>query len=105
VRRLTRSGAASHADWGAEEHDIDDPFGLYVVVKGEGKVVSSPAGVACGKDCSEVYANGTEVTLKARPRTGQRFAGWSGACSGSKKTCTVKLDDVTAVGATFKPER
>jgi dipeptidyl aminopeptidase/acylaminoacyl peptidase len=105
VRRLTRSGAASHADWGAEEHDIDDPFGLYVVVKGEGKVVSSPAGVACGKDCSEVYANGTEVTLKAKPKTGQRFAGWSGACSGSKKTCTVKLDDVTAVGATFKPER
>jgi Tol biopolymer transport system component len=104
VRRLTSSGRANHADWGAEAHDIDDPFGLYVAVTGNGKVVSSPAGVACGKDCDELFAFGTEVTLKARPKAGWRFAGWSGACSGKKRSCTVKIDDVTAVGAEFKPE-
>jgi Tol biopolymer transport system component len=103
VRRLTHNGAANHADWGAQAHNIDDPFGVYVLVQGEGKVVSNPAGVACGKACNAQFAYGTQVKLKAKPKEGQRFVGWSGACSGSKATCTVKIDDVTTVGAKFKP--
>lgn len=104
TRRLTRSGTANHADWGAQAHPVDDPMGLFVTVQGQGKVSSTPAGVACGKDCSEVYAHGTAVTLKAKAKPGHAFAGWAGACSGKHKTCTVTMDDVATVRARFKPQ-
>jgi hypothetical protein len=103
AQRLTRNGAANNADWGAEAHDIVDPFGLYVSVKGGGRVVSEPAGIACGKDCNEIYAFGTEVRLRAKPRAGYRFVRWEGACTGKKDSCRVTLDDAKAVIARFKP--
>jgi hypothetical protein len=103
TRRLTRNGAASHADWGAQARAIDDPFGLYVSAVGRGRVTSEPAGVACGKDCEEIYAYGTDVTLRARPKAGQRFVRWQGACTGTQPTCRVKIDDATAVIGKFKP--
>jgi Tol biopolymer transport system component len=103
AQRLTRNGAANNADWGSEAHFIDDPFGLYVTVIGEGRVVSEPAGIACGRDCQETYAKGTEVRLRAKPKEGHRFVRWDGACRGKKDTCRVTLDDATPVIAKFKP--
>lgn len=103
AQRLTRSGAANNADWGSEAHDIAGPFGLYVSVKGSGRVASEPAGISCGKDCRETYAFGTEVRLRAKPRAGHRFVRWEGACSGRKDSCRVTLDDAKAVIARFKP--
>ncbi len=50
---------------------------------GSGTVTSSPAGINCGVDCSEVYNHGTLVTLTATPSVGSVFGGWSGACSGT----------------------
>ncbi len=43
---------------------------------GEGAVVSIPGGISCGVDCSEVYFNGTIVTLIATPLSGSDFIGW-----------------------------
>ena len=34
---------------------------------GAGMVTSSPAGISCGSDCSEVYTSGALVTLTAVP--------------------------------------
>jgi uncharacterized repeat protein (TIGR02543 family) len=68
---------------------------------GSGKVTSSPAGIDCGTDCAEAYADGTEVTLTARAGRGSTFAGWSGACSSSVATCTVSMDSAQSVTATF----
>ncbi|MBW8878653.1 MAG: DUF1929 domain-containing protein [Acidobacteria bacterium] len=45
---------------------------------GAGTVTSSPTGITCGNDCTEVYPQGTMVTLTATPSTGSVFAGWSG---------------------------
>ena len=41
------------------------------------------------------------MTLAARPSAGQSFLGWSGACSGAKATCTLKLTTAQAVTANF----
>ena len=45
---------------------------------GSGTVTSSPSGINCGADCSEVYTNGTVVTLTAASNSNSTFAGWSG---------------------------
>lgn len=67
---------------------------------GRGNVSSSPAGIKCGRDCSESYPAQTVVVLTATARSGSTFAGWSGACTGSG-TCTVSMTAIRNVVATF----
>jgi len=67
---------------------------------GTGTVTSSPAGIACGADCTETVAVGTQFTLTAAAASGSTFAGWSGACGGTG-TCAVTLNAGTTVTATF----
>ncbi|MDP2606180.1 MAG: NPCBM/NEW2 domain-containing protein [Deltaproteobacteria bacterium] len=43
-----------------------------------GRVVSNPAGIDCGTDCSETYTSGLPVKLTPLPGTGSVFAGWTG---------------------------
>ena len=74
---------------------------LTVSRSGIGTVVSSPAGINCGSDCSEPYSNGTAVTLSATPASGYTFGGWSGACVGTGE-CAVTMTAAKSVTATFK---
>ncbi len=67
---------------------------------GAGTVTSSPAGIACGTDCTETVAAGTRITLTASAASGSTFASWSGACSGTA-TCAVTVNTATTVTATF----
>jgi len=67
---------------------------------GSGTVTSSPAGIACGTDCTQTYASGTVVTLSAAPASGSTFAGWSGACTGTGG-CSVTMSASRTVTATF----
>src|SRR4030042_2350369 len=67
---------------------------------GTGTVISAPAGVSCGSDCTEGYSAGVAVTLTASPDTSSTFTGWSGACSGAG-SCSVTMDAVKTVIATF----
>jgi hypothetical protein len=68
---------------------------------GTGTVLSSPAGIHCGGDCSEVYAIGATVTLAAFPATGVLFSGWGGACAGQIDPCTLTMTADQSVTATF----
>jgi hypothetical protein len=43
-----------------------------------GTVTSQPAGINCGKDCSQAYSRGTSVTLTAKAKAGYSFSHWSG---------------------------
>jgi plastocyanin len=74
---------------------------------GGGTVSSSPVGINCGTDCSEIYVKGTVVTLTATPDGSSLFAGWTGDmdCSDgsvtmdANKTCTANFD--TSAPGTF----
>jgi uncharacterized repeat protein (TIGR01451 family)/uncharacterized repeat protein (TIGR02543 family) len=70
---------------------------------GRGSVASNPAGIACGRDCTEVYGEGATVVLRARPRAGTSFTGWGGDCAaaGTDPTCTLVMDTDKTVTATF----
>ena len=76
------------------------PVTLSVTRIGAGTVTSVPAGIACGTDCGETVAPGTQFTLTATAAVDSTFAGWSGACSGTAP-CTVTMSLATTVVATF----
>ncbi len=68
---------------------------------GSGTVSSTPGGIACGADCSELYDSGTVVTLSTSPDAGCVFTSWfGGGCSGTG-SCQVTMNDNTTVTATF----
>ncbi len=67
---------------------------------GGGTITSSPTGIDCGTDCTEVYDHGTAVTLTANPDGVSLFTGWSGACTGTG-SCIVTMDMARSVTATF----
>jgi hypothetical protein len=68
---------------------------------GGGTVTSSPVGIDCGTDCSEVYDTGTVVTLTATPNATSTFAGWSGGGCSGMGTCQVTMDGAKTVTATL----
>jgi hypothetical protein len=68
---------------------------------GTGTVTSSPAGITCGGDCSETFSFGTSVTLTATPAAGSTFGTWTGCDSVSSNTCTVLVNGVESVTASF----
>jgi hypothetical protein len=70
--------------------------------RGSGTVTSRPAGIDCGPTCTAFFPNKTTVTLRATPNAGSAFVRWSGACSGTKATCTVVMNRARDVTATFK---
>jgi hypothetical protein len=77
------------------------PLTVGVAGPGNGTVVSSPGGIACGSDCSDLYADGAVVTLTANPSPGSGFAGWSGACGGQAAICTVTMHGARTATASF----
>lgn len=95
----SRSGTR---DLGADEFGVL-AFALSVgkIGVGEGTVTSSPAGIDCGADCFESYADATSVNLTATPDSGFFFTGWSGDADCSDGTvlmtqdrsCTAQFED------------
>lgn len=77
-----------------------DRFKLTVSVKGPGRVVSSPSGIACVSRCTTSFRRGARVVLRARPGSGANFVRWGGACKGSR-SCTVSMNTDRVVTARF----
>ena len=86
-------------------------FTLTLNRSGNGMVTSSPSGISCGSDCTEVYSGGSLVKLTATPATGSTFANWSGNadCSDGTVTmnanisCTAVFNLITAYTLTVTP--
>lgn len=77
---------------------------LSVTKDGQGKLTSSPTGIDCGVQCSQTFEEGTTVELTAEPDPGWNFTGWSGACSGTDKRCTVTMDADESIHAQFEQQ-
>jgi phospholipase C len=79
-----------------------ETFRLTVAASGSGTgtVTSNPVGINCGTTCTGAFQSNTQITLKATAASGDAFAGWSGACTGTG-TCTVNLNADSSVNATF----
>jgi hypothetical protein len=67
---------------------------------GQGTVKGKVAGINCGQVCSAQIPATKKVSLSAKAAAGSTFAGWSGACSGTK-ACKVAMSEARKVTATF----
>lgn len=67
-------------------------------VTGKGRVVGR--GIACPPACSTAVEAGGPLTLDVRPARGWRFAGWTGACRGTK-LCRLVPQAAVSVRARF----
>ncbi len=70
---------------------------------GSGTVISTPAGINCGDDCSEIYPENNLVILLATAQEGSSFAGWGGNCTpcGFNIVCSVPMSSNKNCTATF----
>ena len=87
--------AARHAYFG-------DTLPVTIKTSGAGNVTGE--GINCGTndtDCKEYHDVNTTITLTAAPGTGAKFTGWSGDCTGTALTCTLKITQARQVIATF----
>jgi len=76
-------------------------FPLRVIVKGEGRVTSSPKGLECSNGvCFGRFPKNSVVILTAIPGNDQTFKHWGGACLGGE-TCRVTLKRSRTVLAKF----
>ncbi len=74
---------------------------LSVVLAGTGSgSVSGAPGISCPGKCSESFGASRRLVLTATAHVGSTFAGWSGACSGTK-ACDIAMTADRAVAATF----
>lgn len=91
---------------GTPAQDASTPTTTYTLTitlagTGSGTVVSSPSGISCKPSCQASFAAGTAVALTATPAKGSYFPGWSGACKGNSRKCTVTMNGNLSVTATF----
>ncbi len=74
-------------------------YNLTVTKNGDGSGSITANGSVCNGSCG--FPAGSTVTLTATPLSGSSFAGWTGSCSGSASTCSVVLNGLNSVGASF----
>ena len=75
---------------------------LQVSISGQGTVGSEPAGISCPGHCSEEFAEGRTITLRARPAPHQRVASWTGCDSQpDADECRVTMSDARSIGVEF----
>uniref|UniRef100_UPI000B360824 DUF7948 domain-containing protein n=1 Tax=Crenothrix polyspora TaxID=360316 RepID=UPI000B360824 len=75
-------------------------YALSVSVTGTGTIVSEPAGINCGENCSAPFIPNAKVTLTATPAANNLFDGWEGDCTGTG-SCIVTMDEAKNVSAIF----
>jgi hypothetical protein len=73
---------------------------LTVAVTGKG-VVRAAGGIACPSRCSTLRPSYVPLTLTAKAMKGWRLKTWSGACRGSRPTCSVPMTAETRARAIF----
>src|SRR5947207_6127587 len=77
--------------------DMNGPGGA------NGRVDSRPGGITCGSSCTAQFADGTDIELMGTPGQNSFFGAWEGGfCSGTSRTCRLRLTKDAHVTAVFQ---
>jgi len=74
-------------------------YQLSVSKSGTGTVKSGPAGITCGFECSQSYAEDMVVTLTATADPGSGFTSWTGCDAVNVNACTLTMNAARSVTA------
>jgi List-Bact-rpt repeat protein len=74
---------------------------LTVAVTGRGKVTTVGSGTVCSARCRHAQTSFQAVRLQATPLRGWRFRRWSGACRGTRPTCSLPMTANATAAAVF----
>jgi Divergent InlB B-repeat domain len=99
VMSVAKTVTAAFTASGAKLQNLSISVGGAGAVTATAGVCKSTAGKTTS--CTQQYAAGTKVTLTAKPSAHFALMAWTGACKGSKKTCTVTMTAAQTVGAKF----
>jgi hypothetical protein len=69
-----------------------------VALAGRGSVTGT---IPCKRTCVRTLASGDPVSLRARAARGWRFSRWTGACRGTKATCSFRVGRAGTARAVF----
>lgn len=81
-------------------------WGVNVSVSGPGRVEAS-GGLRCGyrtgsrRNCSRFFHDNSNVVLRAVPRRRARFLRWGSFCTGTRRTCRLRVTATKSVVAVF----
>ncbi len=76
-------------------------YRLAIGVSGRGTVRSSRAGITCRPRCTAAFPSFVPLGLTATPAKGWRFRSWTGACRGTRPSCTVPMTAAASARAVF----
>lgn len=68
---------------------------------GSGSVISTPAGIDCGPDCTAPFST-SDVTLTPSSVVGSRFLAWNGCTMIAGSDCSLTMSQERVVSATFE---
>jgi Divergent InlB B-repeat domain/Viral BACON domain len=91
--QITVEGQVFSITQGGNPESVEYTLTVRKTGNGRGTVTTNPAGI--------LFRKGTSVILKALPSAHSAFSGWSGACSGTAQTCSIKVISATSVTAFF----
>lgn len=91
---LYTGGGATGGGGGGGGGGRTTSFRLSIATRGKGTVSTNPGGTS--------FVSGTAVTLTATPDAGEPWLGWTGACTGMSRTCTLTMNSDKSVTANFK---
>jgi hypothetical protein len=86
---------------GSSSPPVSSNYSLTMSKSGNGSIVSNPTGINCGTDCNKSFQANTNISLTATPEKGFNFSNWSGDCSGTNTSITIKMDQNRSCKATF----
>jgi hypothetical protein len=76
-------------------------YRVSVRVSGRGSIRAPGAGIRCPGRCASPVPSYVPLRLTAQPAKGWKLRTWTGACRGSRPTCTVPMSANTSARAVF----
>jgi uncharacterized repeat protein (TIGR02543 family) len=74
---------------------------LTITLQGNGIATTSTGQTCSVSPCVLTVPNNATISITARPNAGANFTRWSGACSGTARTCRLTMSRNRSVTATF----